>query len=122
MFNLPLSTQIFVAVERVDGRLGIDGLAAHVQSSARVKDALYGGHLFVFFSKRADRARVLYWDHNGFVLVLKRLEKGTFRTAWPSTEEDWKTVEYAELVLILEGIELAGSRRRPRWIPHSASP
>jgi hypothetical protein len=29
-------------------------------------------------------------------------------------------IEAAELALIVEGIELAGARRRPRWQPASA--
>ena len=32
-----------------------------------------------------------------------------------------RAVEYAELALVLEGIELAGARRRPRWVPRKAS-
>ncbi len=48
----------------------------------------------------------------------KRLEKGRFR---PGFSENGRlssvVIEAAELALIVEGIELAGSRRRPRWQP-----
>jgi transposase len=76
------------------------------------------GHLFVFFSKRCDRVRVVYWDRNGYAMWTKRLEKGRFR---PAFSEDGglssTAIEAAELALIVEGIELAGARRRPRWQP-----
>jgi transposase len=42
-------------------------------------------------------------------LWYKRLEKGVFRL--PSAEAGSVEVEAAELMLLLEGIELAGSRR-----------
>lgn len=116
MLSLPPSTLIFVATERVDGRKGIDGLAAIVRSQFH-RDPL-GGHLFVFFSRRGDRARILYWDRNGYVLTMKRLERGTFKVA-PATGTH-APVEAAELLLILEGIDLAAARRRPRWVPGAA--
>ena len=71
---------MFVATERVDGRKGIDGLSVLVRSQF-AEDPL-SGTMFVFFSRRADRVRVLYWDRDGYVLITKRLEKGTYRLPW----------------------------------------
>ena len=56
-----------MATERVDGRKGIDGLSAVVRSQF-AEDPL-SGRMFVFFSRRADRVRVLYWDRDGYVLI-----------------------------------------------------
>ncbi len=117
MLTLPPSTKIFVATSRVDGRKGIDGLAAVVRGQFRLNPL--EGHLFVFFSKRADRVRALYWDRDGYVLVTKRLEKGTFRTPWIDQDGTHRPIEAAELMLILEGIDLRDARRRPRWSPGS---
>jgi len=114
MLTLPLGARVFVATARVDGRKGIDGLSAVVRSHF-AQDPL-SGTLYVFFSKRADRVRVLYWDRDGYVLVTKRLEKGQYRLPWRS-ERGHVVVEAAELLLVLEGIDLAGSVRRARWSP-----
>jgi transposase len=116
MLTLPPGVRVFVATARVDGRKGIDGLSALVRSQF-AQDPL-SGTMFVFFSRRADRVRVLYWDRDGYVLVTKRLEKGYYRLPWPA-EQDRVVIEAAELLLVLEGIDLRGSTRRSRWSPRS---
>ena len=118
MLTLPPGVGVFVATARVDGRKGIDGLSALVRSQ-HAEDPL-SGSMYVFFSRRGDRVRVLYWDRDGYVLITKRLEKGTFRTPW-SEEQGHVVVEAAELLLVLEGIELRGSSRRARWAPSRAA-
>lgn len=114
MLTLPPGVRVFVATERVDGRKGIDGLSALVRTQF-AQDPL-SGTMFVFFSRRADRVRVLYWDRDGYVLITKRLEKGCYRLPWP-TDPRRVVIEAAELLLVLEGIELRGAGRRTRWSP-----
>lgn len=121
MLSLPPSVRLFVATQPVDGRKGADSLMALVRDVLR-EDPL-SGHLFVFFSKRRDRVRLVYWDRNGFAMWTKRLEKGRF---CPAFSADGKltasAMEAAELALIIEGIDLAGARRRPRWEPRETAP
>jgi transposase len=74
MLGLPPSVRIYFAAELVDMRKGIDGLRALVEGDLK-KDA-YGGHLFVFVGKSKDKVKILFWDRNGFVLYLERLERG----------------------------------------------
>jgi transposase len=120
VLTLPPSVRVFVATQPVDGRKGVDSLAAIVRS-ALGQDPL-SGHLYVFFSRRCDRVRVVYWDRNGFAMWTKRLECGRFH---PTFSADGRLsasrIEAAELALILEGIDLAGSHRRPRWEPSKAA-
>jgi transposase len=117
VLSLPPSVRLFVASQPVDGRKGVDSLMVLVRE-AFGHDPL-SGHLFVFFSMRCDRVRIVYWDRNGFAMWTKRLERGRFR---PTFSADRKlapnAMEAAELALIVEGIELAGARRRPRWQAH----
>jgi len=75
------------------------------------------GHLYVFFSRRCDRVRIVYWDRNGIAMWSKRLERGRFRPKFADGQLTATAVEWAELALVLEGIDLAGARRRPRWEP-----
>ena len=121
MLSLPPSVRLFVATQPVDGRKGADSLMALVRDVLQY-DPL-SGHLFVFFSKRRDRVRVVYWDRNGFAMWTKRLERGRF---CPTYSADGKltasAMEAAELALIIEGIDLAGARRRARWEPRKTAP
>jgi transposase len=116
VLSLPPSVRLFVATQPVDGRKGADSLMVIVRDVFR-HDPL-SGHLFVFFSMRRDRVRIVYWDRDGFAMWTKRLEHRRFR---PTFREDGKldvtAIEAAELSLLLEGIELAGATRRARWVP-----
>ena len=76
MLNIPASTKIFVCKQPVDMRLSFDGLSGMVHTHFGM-NAL-SGHLFVFFSRKRERVKILAWDVDGFVLYYKRLEKGTF--------------------------------------------
>src|SRR5688572_29873594 len=103
MLTLAPGARVFLATGRVDGRKGMDGLSALVRS--KFGENPLSGEMFVFFSRRGDRVRVLYWDRDGYVLVTKRLEKGQFRNPWQSQDCDHVRIEAAELLLVLEGID-----------------
>jgi len=118
MLTFPPGARVFVATARVDGRKGIDGLASLVRSQF-AEDPLSGA-MFVFFSRRGDRVRVLYWDRDGYVLVTKRLEKGKFKTPWRE-DQGHVAIEAAELLLVLEGIDLSRAVRRARWSPRACA-
>lgn len=116
MLSLPPSVRVFVVTQPIDGRKGADSLMAIVRDLLG-HDAL-SGHLCVFFSRRCDRVRVVYWDRNGIAMWSKRLERGRFRPTFAADGAlSANAVEFAELTLVLEGIDLAGARRRPRWQP-----
>lgn len=108
----PASTvRVFVACVPVDLRRSFDSLAACTRELLE-QDPL-SGHLFVFRNRQGDRVKILYWDRTGYCLWYKRLERGTFRL--PSGGSGGREITSAELILLLEGIELAGSRRHLRF-------
>jgi transposase len=116
MLGLPPSVRLFVATEVVDGRKGPDSLMTLVRDV--LGHDIFEGHLFVFFTRRRDRVRIVYWDRNGIAMWTKRIEQGKFRWGVAADGEACaRSVEAAELGLILEGIDLRGARRRPRWQP-----
>jgi len=116
MLTLPPTVRVFLCLAPADLRRSLDGLAALTREVLR-EDPL-SGHLFVFFNRRRDRTKVLFGDRSGLCLYYKRLEKGTFRlTAFEDPRSTRAEIEAAELALILEGIDLAHAKRRPRFVP-----
>jgi transposase len=116
VLSLPPSVRLFIATTVVDGRRGPDSLMALVRDV--LGQDIFEGHLFVFFTRRRDRVRIIYWDRNGIAMWTKRIERGCFRFRVDGDDAiDVRAIEAAELALILEGIDLAGARRRPRWKP-----
>jgi transposase len=116
MLGLPPSVRIYFAAALVDMRKGIDGLRALVEEALK-KDP-YGGHLFVFVGKSKDKVKILFWDRNGFVLYLKRLERGRFQLPVVNEHRKHVSMEPAQLAMLLDGIDL-NARRLARWNPSS---
>ena len=122
MLMLPSSVRIFIASEPVDLRRGFDGLAAATRSLI-AQDPL-NGHVFAFVNRRANRIKLLIWDRTGYLLLYKRLERGTFRIPHaPSAGCRHVEIDSGELGLMLEGLDLRGAHRRARWrrLPHEGS-
>lgn len=117
MLTLPPAVRIYVGTAPCDLRKQFDGIALLVEQTLRLDPR--SGHLFVVFNRRGDQVRILFWDRHGYCLFGKRLERGRFRLPWRATTAPAAHVamEAAELALILEGIDRAGARRRPRWQP-----
>jgi transposase len=114
MLMPPPSVRVFVASVPVDLRRSFDSLAACTEQLLQ-QDPL-SGHLFVFRNRPGDRVKILYWDRTGYCLWYKRLEKGTFRLPrGPGGVE----ISAAELVLLLEGIDLAGAQKQVRFVRYS---
>jgi transposase len=116
MLTLPSNVKLYAAVHPVDFRKSFDGLAAIVESDFGME--VRSGHVFVFLNKRANQVRLLFWERDGLCLVAKRLEAGTFRRV--SSKEGATThmeIDAAELVLLLEGIDVTSIRRRKRYVP-----
>jgi len=112
MLSLPSSVQIYLATEPTDMRKGFDSLGALVKAYGL---DVFSGHLFVFVSKRRNRAKILVWDRGGFVLYYKRLERGRFRL--PLLRGETVKLDAAQLTMLLDGVDLRHVRRNCVWKP-----
>jgi transposase len=72
--------RVYLACGVTDLRKSIDGLAALVQLAFELDP--FSDAWFVFCNRDRDKLKMLRWDHNGFWLYYRRLEKGRFK--WPS--------------------------------------
>ena len=114
MLTLPRSVKIFLASGPIDLRKSIDGLCG--LAKMRGHD-IYSGHLYVFTSRRGDRVKILAWDHSGFVLYYKRLERGRFRLPEIAPGAEEIAIEAPVLAMLLEGIDVRRVPEPKRWTP-----
>lgn len=75
----------------------------------------YGGEVFIFMNKARTRIKLLHWEPGGMVIYSKMLEAGTFgRPAYIDAESLSGSIEWRELVLIVEGMMENPDGRRQR--------
>ncbi len=100
---IPTSVRIFVCTERQDMRRSFDGLALAVRERLALDPQ--SGALFVFASKRGNRLKVLWFDHNGYCLLYKRLHAAHFELPEATTSERPVTsIDARMLAAILRGV------------------
>lgn len=82
MIQITPQMKVMVAVEPVDFRKGIDGLARAAR--ADLGQDPFSGAIYVFRNRRSTAIKVLVYDGQGFWLCHKRLSKGRF-SRWPQS-------------------------------------
>ena len=95
--------KVYIACGYTDLRKGIDGLATLVQSQFQLDP--FTNTLFLFCGRRKDRIKALYWEGNGFVLLYKRLESGSFQ--WPRNGEEVRKLTAQQYRWLMEGLQIA---------------
>jgi transposase len=113
MLSAGLGASIYLSTRVTDFRKGIDGLCGEVREYLGA-DPL-GGGLFVFYNRRRDRLKLLWWDRDGYWVCCKRLEAGTFQIPAVGGQGNLCTLSAEQLQLMLYGIDLASVRHRKRY-------
>lgn len=116
---IPRNVRVFVCVEPQDMRRGFDRLARTVQ--AEMGGDPRSGALFVFVSRRADRLKLLWWDHNGYAVLYKRMHRATAQ-APRALDPSQRAIEIDERSLgaLLRGTPSAMRGRRENALDASA--
>jgi len=109
MLTIPSPQLIYLACGPTDLRKSIDALAALVQEGFGLNP--FTPSLFVFCNRQRDKLKLLFWDHNGFWLLYRRLERGTFQ--WPGDNEGVLTVSPRQLRWLLDGLTLEQRKAHP---------
>lgn len=100
--ELAQRSTVYLVTGYSDLRKGIDGLCAVVQGV--LSQDPFSQSLFLFCGKRRDRIKGLLWEEDGFLLLYKRLDNGSFR--WPRTETESRQLTEKEIRWLLEGLEI----------------
>jgi len=97
-------TRVFAYGSSCDMRKSFNTLSGLVSGMGH---DIAAGDVFLFVSKNRKRAKVLWYDATGLVLLAKRLDVGHFAAIW---ETDTSEIELTmnELQLLLEGCKVVG--------------
>ncbi len=115
MIQITPQMRILVAVEPVDFRNGIDGLAQQCRQVLQADP--FTGTVFVFRNRRGKSIKVLTYDGQGFWCCQKRLSKGKFRW-WPGEKGQASTrLEAHQLHLLLWNGDPSRASVAPMWRP-----
>ena len=93
--------KIIVACGRTDLRKGIDGLAQLIGTKYDL-NPFEKDILFLFCGNRCDRIKVLLWEGDGFLLLYKRLESGSF--SWPRTPAEAAEFTMEQYHMLMMGL------------------
>ena len=107
---IPQGVQVFVALDPVDMRSSFDRLSGIAKE--QVGYDARSGALFVFFGRRRDALKILFFDGTGMCIFYKRLDGGAFRL--PDARGDGTRhveVDDATLEALLDGVEVAPASR-----------
>ena len=111
MFFPEAQVRVWLYTQPTDMRKSYDGLSALVKNTLHEDPA--SGHVFVFINRKRTQMKVLYFDRSGYCVWSKRLEQGRFQCR--SGGADKIALDWMQLKLILEGIELKHTRRYKRF-------
>ena len=102
LYDFKCSCPVYLACGYTDLRRGIDGLAGLVQTQFQLDP--FQNALFLFCGRRKDRIKGLYWKGDGFVLLYKRLESGSFQ--WPKNGEEARQLTAQQYRRLMEGLSV----------------
>jgi transposase len=108
---------VYLACGATDLRKSIDGLAALVQYSFELDP--FADAWFVFCNRGRDKLKLLRWEHNGFWLYYRRLERGRFK--WPAYGETTMLISRRQLQWLLDGLTLEQRQAHPAVIACTAA-
>lgn len=68
--------RILLITEAADLRKSIDGLSLITKE---YEEDPFDGSVYIFCNKNRNRMKILHWDHNGYWIYYKRLERGRYK-------------------------------------------
>jgi transposase len=113
VFALTTSYRFLLYRKVTDMRKGFDGLCGLVKNELNREPT--SGEVFIFINRSRDRIKLLHWQKGGFVLYYKRLEKGTIGLPALKADSISCQLNYADLVLLIEGISVEKVVQRVRY-------
>ncbi len=101
MITISPNAKVYIAIEAVDFRNGIDGLGRICRD--KIRQNPMGGAFFVFRNKLKTTIKILIYDGEAFWLLTRRLSRGKIKW-WPQQLSSKGTISHKEFqTLIMNG-------------------
>jgi transposase len=113
MFGLNQGLRFYLYNAPTDMRKSFDGLSGLIQNNTDYN--LLSGDVFVFVNRMRNKMKLLRWEHGGFILYYKRLERGTFEITRDYEQQITKKLSYSTLVMIINGISTKNIKYLKRY-------
>lgn len=97
----PTPQQVWLVVEPVDMRAGMDRLSQQIQNTLGRSPC--DGSAYAFRNRRTTRLKLLVWDGTGVWLCQRRLHQGHF--SWPTTHTSVFTLTAAQWQWLITGVD-----------------
>lgn len=98
---MPRPDQVWLVIEAIDMRAGIDGLSLRIQNTLGRSPC--DGSAYAFRNRRHNRLKLLIWDATGVWLCQRRLHRGHF--TWPSVDTAICTLSLAQWQWLITGVD-----------------
>jgi len=112
MISVSPKHRVFIAINPIDFRCGIDGLVKVCQQQYQQNPM--SGHYFIFRNKRKTSIKLLYYDAQGFCLFQKRLSQGRFNS-WPTAPSPMLTLTPSQLQVLIHNGDPASVKADAPW-------
>lgn len=94
-------------------RKSFDGLSGLIKNDLQTDPR--NGDVFLFINKGRDKLKLLHWSGSGYTLYYKRLERGTFELPSYKQKQGSIKLNYAKLVMIIDGLSIKNVVHRKRY-------
>ena len=101
--------QVWLVVEAVDMRQGIDGLSLRIQQA--LGHSPCDGAAYAFRNRAGNRIKLLVWDGTGVWLCVRRLHHGRF--TWPLDHDTTYLLTQAEWRWLITGVDWRRLQAKP---------
>lgn len=98
---IPTPNEVWLVVEAIDMRAGIDGLSLRIQ--ATLGRSPCDGTAYAFRNRRGNRLKLLVWDGSGVWLCQRRLHRGGF--SWPRADSAVCLLSLAQWQWLVTGVQ-----------------
>ncbi|MFM0069094.1 IS66 family insertion sequence element accessory protein TnpB [Paraburkholderia aspalathi] len=110
MFRFDASLAVRLHRDPVDFRESINGLTAIIEQSLALDP--FAAAVYGFTNRRRDRIKLIFWDKNGFWLLLKRLEGDRFK--WPRRQQAVVEITIEQLQWLFDEIDIDAMKRHSK--------